>query len=127
MSGATAGLLVLLLVAHFLGDFTPLSTPRMQKAKAAGRPVGPIAAHAAVHALLVGIAVLVGASPGVALLGVAMGIELVTHLAIDWTRGRLGAGRPELADPQMQAFWTILGIDQLAHGLVLIWIAFLVL
>ena len=127
MNATAAGLLALLFVSHFLGDFTPLATSRMQKAKAVGRPLSPIAAHAAVHALLVGLAVLVGAWPGAALAGMAVGIEFVTHLAIDWTRGRLGAGRPALSDPVGQAFWSVLGFDQLAHGLVLIWIAFLIL
>jgi hypothetical protein len=41
----------------FLGDFTPLSTASMLRAKAAGAPLGPIGAHAAVHSGLVAIAV----------------------------------------------------------------------
>jgi hypothetical protein len=114
-------------VAHFIGDFTPLATPRMQEAKARGKPAGPIALHALVHAFLVGAAVMLAAWPGATLAVAAVGLEFGTHLGIDWIRGRLGAGRPALSDPKTQAFWSILGLDQLAHGLVLIWIASLVL
>jgi hypothetical protein len=64
-------LLVVLFVAHYLGDYTPLATPRMQRAKAAGRPVGPIAAHALVHAALVALAVLAVARPDARLLAAA--------------------------------------------------------
>ena len=114
--------LAALLVAHFLGDFTPLATARMQKAKAVGRPVGPIAAHAMVHAVLVAIAVWIVGGPGAALVATAAGVEFATHLAIDWTRGRIGALRPGFRDPATQAFWSLLGLDQLAHVLVLVWI-----
>lgn len=126
MTGAAALLLVLLFAAHFLGDFTPLSTAKMQQAKAIGRPVGPIAAHAGVHAVLIGLAVTVAAWPGFRMLGTAVAIAFATHLAIDWAKGRLGAGRPDLFNPDRQAFWTVLGLDQFAHALVLIWIAALV-
>src|SRR5512135_1969618 len=126
MTGAAVLLLVLLFAAHFLGDFTPLSTAKMQKAKAVGKPLGPIAAHAGVHALLIGLVVTVAARPGVRLAAAAVVIAFVTHLVIDWAKGRLGAGRPDLFNPDRQAFWTVLGVDQFAHGLVLIWIATLV-
>jgi hypothetical protein len=127
MSDTAAGLLVALLVAHYLGDFTPLSTPRMQRAKAIGSPLGPIAAHSAVHAALVGLAVLTILRPPVALLTAAVTFELVTHFAIDATRARLGARVSILRDPTADQFWWALGLDQLLHGLVLVGIAFLVL
>jgi len=120
-------LLVSLFLAHFLGDFTPLSTRRMQAAKATGRPVGPIAAHAGVHAILVAAAVSISAWPGMTSLIAAMGVEFFTHLGIDWGRGRLGVANPVISDPQARAFWMALGIDQLAHYLVLVWIASIVL
>ena len=123
MSGQAAGLMAALLVAHFLGDFTPLSTARMQDAKATGSPVGLIAAHALIHAILVALAVALAAGPGWAMVGAAAAIEFGTHLAIDWTRGKVGAAIPALADSGDQEFWTALGLDQLAHGLVLVGIA----
>jgi hypothetical protein len=99
----------------------------MQKAKAVGKPAGPVAAHALVHAFLVGVAVTVASGAGLFVSAAATGIELVTHFGIDWGRGLLGARNPALSDPKNQLFWTVLGLDQLAHGLVLIWIAYLVL
>ncbi len=126
MTGALVWLLAILLATHFLGDFTPFATARMQRAKAAGRPAGPIAAHALVHACLVGIAVTVASEAGRPLTATVMGIELATHFGMDWARGALGARNPILLDPGSQLFWTALGLDQLAHGLVLVWIAYLV-
>ena len=119
-------LLASLFVAHFLGDFTPLTTQRMLEAKARGKPVGPIAAHAGVHAVLVGFVVGGMARPGGALLVVAVAVEFLTHLGIDWAKGRLGAARPAWSDPRSRSFWWIFGVDQLGHQLVLIAIAVLV-
>jgi len=126
MSEQAAGLMAALLVAHFLGDFTPLATARMLEAKAVGRPIGPIAVHALIHAILVAIAVALAARPGWQMVGAAAAIEFWTHLVIDWTRGRMGAAMPALSESGDQQFWTVLGLDQLAHGLVLVWIALLV-
>jgi hypothetical protein len=127
VTDSTSWLLALLLFSHFLGDFTPLASRRVQEAKAVGKPIGPIAAHALIHAALVGITVMLVVRPQVVLLATAMGIQFTTHFGIDWIRGLLGARHPTLSDPKAQAFWTILGLDQLAHGLVLIWITLYVL
>ncbi len=120
MSTQAAVLLALLFVGHFLGDFTPLATARMQEAKARGRPQRLIAAHAAVHAVLTGVAValVVGLQPSV--LALVVGVQFVTHWGLDAFRARLGIRFPALADPGENAFWTGLGLDQLAHGLVLL-------
>lgn len=126
MSSQAAALMAALLVAHFLGDFTPLATARMQDAKAIGTPLGPIVVHAMIHAILVAVAVALAAAPGWAMVGAAAAIEFGTHLGIDWTRGKVGAAIPELADSGDPEFWTALGLDQLAHGLVLVGIAALI-
>lgn len=116
----------MLLVAHFLGDFTPLATRQMQEAKSGSRPPGPIAAHAAVHAALVlGAAALVRSSWS--LLLAAAAVEFVTHAAIDFARMRIAVERPAFGDPGRAPFWYVLGVDQLGHGLVLVGITVLVL
>lgn len=120
-------LLALFFVGHFLGDFTPLSTPRMQEAKSTGGPFRYIAAHAAVHAGLVAVAVAMVAGLSVPLLATAGALEFVTHTAIDAGRARIVAAVPRLGDPQARGFWGLLGLDQMAHGLVLIAIAAVVL
>ena len=127
MTIQAAVLLTFLLVGHFLGDFTALSTPRMQEAKRKGTPIGPIALHALIHAVLVGVAVAAIARPDPMLLLGAVTVEFWTHMGIDWFRGRMSAQRPALADPGQPVFWTVLGLDQLAHGLVLVGIASLAL
>ena len=126
MTAQAAVLLVFLFVGHFLGDFTPLASARMQEAKLSGTPIGPIALHALVHALLVGIATVAIARPLPMIALGAVAIEFWTHLGLDWFRGKLSARRPALGDPGQPVFWTVLGLDQLAHALVLVGIAFLI-
>jgi hypothetical protein len=89
--------------------------------------VGPIALHAAIHAALVAVAVLLVIRPALSIVALAAGVELATHFAIDLSRARLGRRVPLLSDLQSNPFWWSLGVDQLLHGLVLVAIAFLVL
>lgn len=126
MTGTAGILLAALLVGHFLGDFTPLATARMQVAKAAGGPLGPILEHAAIHALITAAVVALFARPPAEAVALAGGIQLVTHFLLDAGRGRASRLYPALTDSTRQAFWTALGADQLAHALVLVWIAALV-
>ena len=115
-----------LLVAHFLGDFTPLATRQMQEAKTGARSPGPIAAHAAVHALLV-VGAVAAVRPAWAPLLAAAGLEFLSHAVIDFAKMRVAVGRPALLDPEGAPFWYLFGVDQLGHGLVLVGIAALVL
>lgn len=126
MSVIAGILLAALLLGHFLGDFTPLATARMQEAKGAGGPAGPILEHAAIHALLTAAIVAIVARPEAGVVALAGGVQLATHFALDAGRGRLSRKFPALSDPRGQAFWTALGADQLAHALVLVWITALV-
>jgi hypothetical protein len=126
MSGEALALLSCLLIGHFLGDFTPLATARMQEAKASGGPQLPIIAHAGVHAAFTGIAVLLVARPTLDLLAIAVAIQFASHWALDAFRARVGLQAPALSDPSNNAFWTALGLDQLVHALVLLGIASLV-
>ena len=127
MTDQAATLLILLFLGHFLGDFTPLATARMLEAKLTGSPIGPIALHALVHAVLVGLAVAAIARPVPMLILAAVSVEFWTHLGLDWVKGKMSVRRPGLSDPSQSIFWTALGIDQLAHALVLVGIAFLAL
>lgn len=126
VTAQAAILVAALFVAHFLGDYTPLANARMQDAKSVGTPVGPIAGHALIHALLAAAAVVLVARPAWTTVAVAAAIVFVTHLGIDVLRGKLGAKHPALSNPERQGFWTALGFDQLLHGLVLIGVAWLV-
>ncbi len=119
MTGQAVVLLCGLLFAHYLGDFTPLATPRMQGAKTVGGPLPFIAAHALLVALVVTLVV------GIAwpTLGEATAIVFSTHLALDLGRAKLGQRYPNLNDCQRSGFWYLLGVDQLDQGLILVGVA----
>ena len=127
MTSQAGWLMACLMIGHFLGDFTPLATARMQNAKTAAKPLWPIAAHAGVHAILAGLAIALIAAPGLSLLGIAVAIELASHFLIDTVRARISRDSEALRNVSKGAFWTFLGLDQLLHGLVLVGLAVLVL
>ncbi|MDX1393061.1 MAG: DUF3307 domain-containing protein [Gemmatimonadota bacterium] len=119
------GLVAAFLIAHCLGDFSPLSTERMLEAKREARASG-IFGHALVHGGLVALVVLVLTDAGLPLAALAAAVEVATHFAIDVARARAGRRWAPLGDVESRAFWYALGVDQLAHGLVLVGIARLV-
>jgi Protein of unknown function (DUF3307) len=125
------GQMVLLLAgfffAHYLGDFTPLATQGMLAAKMNAQPMWLIAAHAAVHTLLIAIVIVAVVFPAWTILLLAAAIQFVTHFTLDAGRARLGRRFPAMNDPLRSRFWQVLGVDQLAHALVLIGLAVLVL
>lgn len=127
VTGEAVGLLCGFLIAHYLGDFTPLATARMQEAKADAGPVLIIAGHAGVHALLAAAVVILVSGSVWPSAAIAAAVVLVTHFALDASRSMLGRRFPALNDPGDSAFWYLLGVDQLAHGLVLVAVAALIL
>ncbi len=120
-------LLAGLFLAHFLGDFTPLATPRMLAAKANAQPIWLIAAHAGVHTALVTLVILLVVLPAGSTVLLAAAIQFATHFLLDAGRAKLGQIDPILNDPGRNRFWHLLGLDQLAHAFVLVGIAALVL
>jgi hypothetical protein len=126
MTNQAALLLAGFFFAHYLGDFTPLSTPRMLAAKTNAKPMWLIAAHALVHTLLVALVILIVVFPSWSVLALAAAIECVTHFVLDASRARLGRRVPALNDPSRNIFWYSLGLDQFAHALVLLGLALLV-
>ena len=126
MTNQAAVLLAGFFFAHYLGDFTPLSTPRMLAAKVNAKPMWFIAAHALVHTVLVALVILVVVFPAWSILALASGIEFVTHFVFDAGRAKLGRRLPPLNDPTHNVFWYSLGFDQFVHALVLIGLALLV-
>ncbi len=126
MSSEAILLLSLLLVAHTLGDFTPLATRGMREAKAGIGPAWPIALHAVVHGILVLGAVAVVRPFSWRLLAGAAAIEYATHLLIDFAKMRLVVRYRILQNPAGGPFWYLFGVDQLSHALVLLGIAALV-
>ncbi|SKA29889.1 Protein of unknown function [Chitinophaga eiseniae] len=110
--------LMLLFVAHFLGDYTHLSRPFMLKAKATGSPVLPIALHGAVHGVLMGFITLwfYGTLPALAVFA----FQAVTHMIIDILKGRLNVWFPSLRNAANIYHWYVFGFDQLLHATVIV-------
>ena len=115
--------LVLMLIAHFLGDYTHLSTPKMLAAKRFGKPIGPIWDHAVVHGVLMFLAIVPYANSmhlnyHYMVYGVLF--ETATHLIIDVLKGKCNVWFPEVADPKNKAHWYVFGFDQLLHQVVIV-------
>ena len=111
-------LLIALLICHYLADFC-LTWPALIRSKADGRNVWPILLHAAVHAVLMGVCLLVFGVTTEQLF-LLMSLELVTHFIIDVGKAALSVKIPLLADIKRKPYWVLFGLDQLLHQLVVI-------
>ena len=117
MTNATL-LLVALLVCHYLADFC-LTMPVMIRAKADGKNLPPIVLHAAIHAVLMGLCLLVYGT-GWQMLLVLMMIELVSHSVLDISKAKISNRFPYWSDNRHKAYWILYGFDQLLHQMVVI-------
>lgn len=96
----------------------------MIRAKSDGKTLWPIALHALVHAVLMGVCLLTfGIRWG--LLAQLMLLEFASHFIIDTAKARLTAHFPILADATKKPYWMLYGFDQLLHQLVIIAIWYL--
>ncbi|MFQ5529883.1 MAG: DUF3307 domain-containing protein [Gemmatimonadota bacterium] len=120
MTTEAAWLLVALMIAHYLGDFTILASARLHETKTTGGPLSIIGGHAGIHGLLMAPILIAFSGAAEPSLLAAAGIVL-SHFVIDATRARLTLRFAGLADPTRKLFWSALGFDQLLHGLVLVW------
>lgn len=117
-------LLAALFVAHFLGDFTPLSGRSLGGAEeVAGLRLSYLVAHGGVHAALVAAATLLAASPGLATASTAGLAVGVTHAGVDAARSGIARRWPSAGCADEPLFWRVLGLDQLLHALVLVGVA----
>lgn len=117
MTNATL-LLVALLVCHYLADFC-LTMPMIIRAKADGRALWPIALHATIHAVLIGLCLLVYGTV-LQLLLVLMITELISHFIIDISKTQISIRFPYWSDIRHKPYWMLYGFDQLLHQMVVI-------
>jgi hypothetical protein len=111
-------LVFLLMLCHLVGDFSPLSTHWMLKAKSIGKPLVPIFLHASVHGtLMMTVLVFFTDIPTAFAL---MVFEIITHFLIDVWKGRMNVWFPALQDQKFYLHWTVFGIDQLLHQTVIL-------
>lgn len=113
-----AFLLIVLLVCHYLADFC-LTMPVMIRAKADGRKLWPIALHATIHAVLIGLCLL-AYGVGWQLLLVLMMTELISHFIIDVLKAQISIQFPSWSDSRHKPYWMLYGLDQLLHQMVVI-------
>lgn len=111
---------VLLLLCHWLGDYTHLSTKDMLAAKRLGKPLVPIWIHACVHGLLSFYVLLLAGSVASAAYGCM--IIWFSHFLIDVLKGRMNGWFPTLQNPANVYHWWVFGIDQTLHVLVIFFI-----
>lgn len=112
-------LLILLFICHFLADYTPLSTAWMLNAKRFGKPLFPIFCHAAVHACLMAITILLICGKSWTAVYLIL-FQLITHFIIDVWKGRMNGWFPILQDNTKKWHWVIFGLDQTLHAIVII-------
>lgn len=117
MTNATL-LLVALLVCHYLADFC-LTMPMIIRAKADGRALWPIALHATIHAVLIGLCLLVYGTV-LQLLLVLMITELISHFIIDISKTQISIRFPYWSGNRHKPYWLLYGFDQLLHQMVVI-------
>lgn len=110
--------LIILLICHYLADFC-FTSPAMIRAKADGRNPWPILLHSSIHAVLMGLCLLIWGVRMKALILLVL-FELVSHFVIDTSKGLLTARFPILADQQRKPYWMLYGFDQLLHQLVVV-------
>lgn len=113
------GLLIGLLITHWLADFTHLLEPCMLEAKRAGKPILPIIAHASVHAILAAIVCFYYVSDLVVFISLIYW-QLITHALIDIWKGRMQNRFAAFQNPLNPYHWYLFGFDQLLHVLVII-------
>ena len=111
-----------MLICHYLADFC-FTSPAMIRAKADGRNPWPILLHSSIHAVLMGVCLLIWGTRMKALILLVL-FELVSHFVIDTSKGLLTARFPILADQQHKPYWMLYGFDQLLHQLVVVAICF---
>ncbi|MCU0416093.1 MAG: DUF3307 domain-containing protein [Cytophagaceae bacterium] len=109
-----------LFFCHWLGDFTPLSTPRMLAAKAKGSPISIIGLHAVIHAVLMGLFLFLIQVPLV-LIFYIIAFEGISHWLIDIVKGKLTLHfSSTLGNSAHNSYWMLFGADQLAHTIVIL-------
>jgi len=125
MNSKSLIILIALNVGHLFADYTWLSRPYMLKAKHFGYPLRPIAIHALVHAMMVWVILMPFMYPSHLLLVIVI-FEFITHFLIDVWKGRMNKWFPVFQDTASYYHWTLFGIDQFLHQLVLIIITYFV-
>ena len=112
-------ILLSLFFGHFLGDFSPLSTRKMNRAKVSGNHISQIMLHALVHATLVGLVCFIFRLEYKEIL-LLFAFQFITHFLIDLTKAKLTISFKVFQDSTTKPFWILFGFDQYLHAVVMI-------
>ena len=107
-----------MLLCHNLSDFC-LTWPKLIEAKADGKNLWLIVLHSFIHAILIGLCLLLfGINWQLIFLLVLL--ELVSHFLIDTVKARLSVHYPCWSDMRYKPYWILYGFDQFLHQIVLV-------
>jgi hypothetical protein len=113
-------LLALLQIKHWYIDFVNQTTEEVNSKGKYGD--GPGIDHSAKHGIGTMVCVIIACGlPYIAFAAVLGFIDFVFHYHIDWTK--MNFGNRDITTP---AFWNHLGLDQMAHQLVYLGLAYLI-
>jgi len=110
-------LISLLMVCHWMADFTQLSNPWMLAAKQRGKSLFPILVHACVHGALMFVVLLFFTD-------LEMAFQITAHFCIDVWKGRMNGWFPKLENTSNPYFWWLFGFDQFLHQVVILGMVF---
>lgn len=116
-------LTILLFICHFLADYTVLSTNRMLAAKRYADSLLPILEHAAVHALLMFLALYFYDGCGWLIGFTLASHQWFSHFFIDVLKGRTqwwlsDEGKTDISTKR--SYWFLFGFDQLLHAIIIV-------
>lgn len=116
-------LVAVLMAAHFVGDFVAQSDWMAQNKSKSNRALG---LHVATYSMVM----LVILAPSASLMGVAgtalllfLAVNAAAHFATDWVTSRWTSYLHKME--RRHDFFTVIGLDQLVHGLTLLVTAWL--
>lgn len=109
---------ILFQIANFIGDYTPLSTAWMLKAKQYGKPIFPIIMHGLVHSILfIIVASLFVKVDIVIYVGL---LQLISHSIFDIMKGKITYWFPKFQNSKHSPYWILFGLDQLLHQIIIV-------
>ena len=116
-------ILILLNLAHWMADYTHLSTAEMLNAKRLGAPLLPILKHATVHGFIMNLFLWFFVSGWVLFL--LFLLQVGSHFLIDLWKGRMNSWFPSIQNPTNKLHWYVFGFDQYLHQAIIILMAYI--
>ena len=113
--------LIVMLVMHYLGDFTHLLTKSMLASKENYKEHGVLGIlyHAFTHGFLIGAAAY-AMSANLSIGIMVFGLITISHFFIDFGKAYLSLKYPITKDMSKRQYWYVFGLDQLLHMIFIV-------